>query len=245
MLKIMVLGATSVIAHETTKLFARDGAQLFLVARSEDKLNAVADDLKARGAKSVDIHMMDMNAFDQHQAMLDGAVAAMDGLDAVLVAHGTLGDQAEAEASVDYMIDQINTNFLSTAAFLTLLANYFEAQKRGSIAVISSVAGDRGRGSLYVYGTAMAAKTTFLQGLRNRLSKSNVHVLTVKPGRVNTPMTAHMKSSPLMAEPDKVGQQIYQAMKRRQDILYTPPFWAVVMMIIRNIPERIFKRLGL
>ncbi len=244
MLKILVIGATSSIAHETAKYFAADGAQFFLAARSDEKLQIIADDLQARGAKSTTF-TLDMNDFARHQELLDAADAALNGIDALFIAHGTLGDQEKAEADVDYMLEEINTNFLSVATFLTLAANYFEAQKRGVIAVISSVAGDRGRGSLYVYGTAMAAKTTFLQGLRNRLAKSNVHVLTVKPGRVDTPMTAHLKKSPLLADPAKVGQQIYQAMKRRKDVIYAPPYWALIMLIIRNIPERIFKRLSL
>lgn len=245
MLKIMIIGATSAIAHETAKYFANDGAEFFLVARSSKKLTVVSDDLLARGAKSVDLFEMDMNDFGRHQEALDAAIAKMGQLDALYIAHGSLGDQAAAEADVDVMIQEINTNFLSTAAFLTLAANYFEAQRRGAIAVISSVAGDRGRGSLYVYGTAMAAKTAFLQGLRNRLAKAGVSVLTVKPGRVATPMTADMKPSPLLADPAKVGAEIYKAMKNGRDILYVPAYWSVIMMIIRNIPERIFKRLSL
>jgi len=245
MLKMVIIGATSKIAQETAKYFAADGAQFLLVARSQDKLDIIAQDLMARGAKSADSFIMDMNDFDRHQELLDHAVETLDGIDALFIAHGTLGDQAKAEADVEYMLEEFKTNFLSTAAFLTLTANYFEAQQRGSITVISSVAGDRGRGSLYVYGTAMAAKTTFLQGLRNRLAKSNVHVLTVKPGRVDTPMTADLKKSPLLANPAKVGEHIYKAMKNKRDIIYTPPYWAVIMMIIRNIPERIFKRLSM
>lgn len=245
MLKILVIGATSSIAHETMKYFAADGAQFFLAARSEEKMQIIADDLQARGAQSTACFAIDMNELDRHQELLDAAVNELNGIDALLIAHGTLGDQQKAEADVEYMLQEMNTNFLSTAAFLTIAANYFEAQKRGAIAVISSVAGDRGRGSLYVYGTAMAAKTAFLQGLRNRLSKSNVHVLTVKPGRVDTPMTSDLKKSPTLADPTKVGEQIYQAMKKRKDVIYTPPYWALIMLIIRNIPERIFKRLSL
>ncbi len=245
MLKIMVIGATSAIAHETAKFFAADGADFFLVGRSPEKLSVIKDDLLARGATSAETHEIDMNNFDHHQALLDSAIDRMGQVDVLYIAHGSLGDQALAEADVDVMLQEMNTNFLSTAAFLTLAANYFEERRRGAIAVISSVAGDRGRGSLYVYGTAMAAKTTFLQGLRNRLAKVGVSVLTIKPGRVRTPMTAHLKPSPLLADPEKVGEQIYKAMKSGRDILYTPSYWALIMMIIRNIPERIFKRLSM
>ncbi|MBZ0308192.1 MAG: SDR family NAD(P)-dependent oxidoreductase, partial [Anaerolineae bacterium] len=147
--------------------------------------------------------------------------------------------------NAELTLREININFLSTVSILTPLANIFEQQKRGVIAVISSVAGDRGRGSNYIYGTAMGAKSIFLQGLRNRLAKSNVTVLTIKPGFVDTPMTAHLKKNPLYASPRTVGKAIYKAMKTERDILYVPFFWMFVMMIIRNIPERIFKKLSL
>ncbi|MEL7234405.1 MAG: SDR family NAD(P)-dependent oxidoreductase, partial [Chloroflexota bacterium] len=118
-------------------------------------------------------------------------------------------------------------------------------QRRGVIAVISSVAGDRGRGSNYVYGTAMAAKTTFLSGLRNRLAKSGVQVVTVKPGFVDTPMTANIPKNALFASPAKVGKDIYTGLKKGHDVIYTPFFWRYIMWIIRLIPEPIFKRLSL
>jgi len=245
MLKLLVIGATSAIAHETIKHFAADGATLFLAGRSEDKLNIVRDDLLARGAAGVETFVIDMNDLDRHQALFDAALDYLGTLDALYMAHGTLGDQDESEASVEAMQRELTTNFISAAAFLTLAANHFEAQRRGSIAVISSVAGDRGRASNYVYGTAMAAKTAFLGGLRNRLAKAGVHVLTIKPGPVATPMTAHMKASPLLADPGPVGETIYKAMKNERDILYVPGYWMLIMMIIRNIPERIFKRLNM
>ena len=245
MLRMMIIGATSAIAHETATHFATEGATFYLVARSEDKLKVVADDLSARGAQATHTHIMDMNDFDSHQALLDKAVETLGTLDVLYIAHGVLSDQSEDERSVEAMIQSFNTNFLSTATFLTLAANYFEAERRGVIAVISSVAGERGRGSNYVYGTAMAAKTAFLQGLRNRMAKCGVTVVTIKPGQVATPMTAHLKPSPLLADPAKVGEDIYKAMKKGRDIVYTPAYWSVIMTIIRNIPERIFKRLSL
>ncbi len=245
MLNMIVIGATSRIAQETIRHFARDGAHFFLVARSADKLALVASDLEAHGARSVTTHVMDVNAFDQHQPMLDAATEALGMIDSVLIAHGTLSDQEQAQTDVDYMLSEFSTNFSSAAALLTRVANIFEAQGRGSITVISSVAGDRGRGSNYVYGSAMAAKTAFLQGLRNRLAKHNVHVLTVKPGPVDTPMTAHLTSGPRKADPKQVGQQIYRAMKARRDVVYTPPIWRLIMLVIRHIPERIFKKLSL
>ncbi len=245
MLKILVIGATSLIAQETMRYFAADGAEFFLVGLSAEKLKAIQDDLLVRGAKRVETYLLDLTRFDKHQEMLDAAMESLGVIDAVLVAHGTLTDQKAAEKSVELTLREMNINFLSTVSILTPLANIFEEQKRGVIAVISSVAGDRGRGSNYIYGTAMGAKSIFLQGLRNRLAKSNVTVLTIKPGFVDTPMTAHLKKNPLYASPRSVGKAIYKAMKNERDILYVPFFWMFIMMIIRNIPERIFKKLSL
>lgn len=245
MLKILALGASSAIAHETLKCFAVDGAEFFLVGRDARKLEIVKDDLLVRGAKKADILAQDLSELDEHPALVEKALESLGGLDAVLMAHGTLGDQKEAEASLEITLRELNTNFTSAVSLLTLLANHMEKQRRGVIVVITSVAGDRGRASNYVYGTAMAAKTTFLQGLRNRLSKSGVHVLTVKPGFVDTPMTAHLPKNRLFADPTDVGAAIYKAMKNGKDVIYVPFFWQYIMLIIRNIPETLFKRLSL
>jgi short-subunit dehydrogenase len=143
------------------------------------------------------------------------------------------------------MLDEFTTNAISYMALMTRLANVFEAQKWGCLAVISSVAGDRGRGSNYVYGAAKGAVSLFAQGLRNRLSKSGVVVVTIKPGFVDTPMTAHLKKNPLFAKPAPVGRRIYTAMLRGESVVYVPWFWWWIMLIIRNIPEAIFKKLSL
>lgn len=242
MLKIMVVGATSAIAHETTRFFAADKAELFLVGRNADKLNTIKDDLMVRGAAKAECYVLDITNLAAHQAMIDAAIEALGGLDAVLIAHGTLTDQKTAQRSVEETLAELNVNFLSVVSILTPIANYFEQQRRGSITVISSVAGDRGRMSNYIYGTAKAGVSTFLQGLRARMQKSGVSVLTVKPGFVDTPMTADVKKNPLFASPSKVGESIYEAMKAERDVLYTPWFWQYIMMIVRNVPEFIFKR---
>lgn len=245
MLKIMILGATSAIAHETARNFAKDGAEFFLVARDQDKLMSIVGDLQAHGAKKVITSVVDMNDTDRHAGLIDEALTELCGLDAVLLSYGTLGDQAASEASYDVARQELETNFLSTVSFLTVIANVFEKQRRGVIAVVTSVAGDRGRASNYVYGTAQAAKITFLSGLRNRLAKSGVTVLTIKPGQTDTPMTAHMDKGLLWAQPSTVGRDIYNAMRKQQDVLYTPFFWRYIMGIILHIPEQIFKRLSL
>lgn len=241
--KVFIIGATSAIAQETAKLFAATGSEIFLVGRNEAKLQAVANDLSVRGAKKVDFMALDLNDFDRHRALISRATESLGGLDTVLIAHGTLGDQEAAQKSFAFTEGELKTNLLSYISLLTILANQFEAQRYGVIAVISSVAGDRGRQSNYVYGTAKAALSTFAQGLRGRLSRSNVAVVTIKPGFVDTPMTAHLKKGPLFVGPEVVGKGIYQAIQERQDVVYIPWFWWGIMTVIKLIPERIFKRM--
>ena len=245
MTKVIIIGATSAIAHETAKCFAKEGAQLFLVARSAEKLAIVADDLKVWGAKSIETAVQDLNELEAHEQLLERAISMLDGIDVLLIAHGTLGDQQKCQLSVPETMRELNTNALSVISLLTLAANYFEQQRHGTIAVISSVAGDRGRKSNYVYGTAKAAVTAFLQGLRNRLSSSGVAVLTIKPGFVATPMTAGLKQGPLFASSATVGRGIYTAIQKRRDVVYLPAFWRLIMLVVKAIPEPVFKRLSL
>ena len=148
---------------------------------------------------------------------------------------------------VEFLLHSIDVNYLSVVSFLTPLANRFAERKSGNIAVISSVAGDRGRQSNYVYGSAKSGLDAFLQGLRNRLCKANVHVLTIKPGFVATPMTAHIENREglLWAKPDQVAETIVKSIDKQRNVIYVPGFWALIMLIIRTIPEAIFKKLSL
>src|SRR5689334_10786410 len=244
-MKIVIIGASSAIAHEAAKLFARDGAELFLAGRSETKLTTIAEDLRVRGAGRVETSLLDLSDLERHQELFEQALTTLGSIDMLLIAHGTLGDQRKCELSVTETLKELNNNATSVISLLTIAANYFEQQRRGCIAVISSVAGDRGRKSNYVYGTAKAAVSTFLQGLRNRLSSAGVAVVTIKPGYVATPMTAHMKKGLLTASPQVVGLGIYDAMKKGKDIVYLPWFWRPIMLIIKSIPEKTFKRLSL
>jgi short-subunit dehydrogenase len=243
--KVLIIGATSAIAEATAREFARRGDRLFLVGRRTDALEAIASDLRLRGAPQVEVRTQDADELAAHAGLLDAADAALGGLDTALVAHGTLSDQAACQQSVELMLAEMHTNATSQMALCTLLANRFEAQKHGTIAVISSVAGDRGRQSNYVYGSAKAAVTAFTSGLRQRLQKSGVAVVTIKPGFVDTPMTASFKKGPLWASPAAVGRSIARAMIAGRPVAYTPWFWWGIMQIIRNIPERIFQRLSL
>jgi short-subunit dehydrogenase len=245
MRKILIIGATSAIAQETAKLFAQKQEAFFLVGRDADKLEAVAADLKVRGAHKVAYCSLDLNEVQQHQAVLDEAYKSLDGLDTVLIAYGTLDDQKACEQDSAKAEQALRTNFLSVVSLLTPIANRLERQRYGCIAVISSVAGDRGRQSNYVYGAAKGGLSLFLQGLRNRLQSANVCVLTIKPGFVDTPMTANFKKGALWAKPETVARGIFRAIYWRRNVVYLPWFWWLIMLIIRLIPEPIFKRMKL
>ncbi len=216
-------------------------AHFFLVARTKDKLNAVAQDLLVRGAAQVDMVVADLDDTDAHAQMLGMAASRLGSIDLALLAHGVLGDQQAAER--DYAIAErvLLTNLLSPVSLLTWLGNYCEAKGGGVLAVISSVAGDRGRKSNYIYGASKSALNTFLAGLRNRLDRQGVHVLTIKPGFVATPMTAHIPRNRLFATPERVASDIVTAIQQRRDVVYVPWFWGPIMTIIRAMPERIFK----
>jgi decaprenylphospho-beta-D-erythro-pentofuranosid-2-ulose 2-reductase len=244
--QILIIGATSAIAQSVARIYAESGARFFLVARDASRLDVVADDLRVRGAAAVECLAADLGEYDRHPEIIAAAFDAYSGLDTVLIAHGVLPDQEQCQASVKETLASMDINFLSAVSLLTPIANRFEENKRGTIAVISSVAGDRGRQSNYIYGAAKSGLDTFLQGLRNRLSKADVHVLTIKPGFVDTPMTAHIpERGALWAQPEDVAQGIVSAIEKQKDVVYLPRFWALIMLIIRSIPERIFKKLSL
>ena len=245
MRKVLIVGATSAIAEAVARLLAAQGDLLYLVGRRAEALEAIAADLRVRGAARVQTEVMDANAIERHASLLDHADVALGGLDTVLIAHGTLSDQAACQQSVALTFQELHTNALSVIALLTLIANHFEAQRVGTIAVISSVAGDRGRQSNYVYGTAKAAVSTFLSGLRQRLYKSGVQVVTIKPGFVDTPMTRDFSKGLLWAKPEQVARDIVRAMEKRKDVVYTPGFWWAIMRLIKSIPEFVFRRLSL
>ena len=243
--RVLIVGANSAIAAAVAKMYAASGASLVVAARDTERLKLLADDLKVRGAMAV--HTARFDALDKatHLSMLKEAFAAYQGLDVVLIAHGSLPDQKKAEASYDEAEREIEINFLSVVSLLTVIANKMQETGSGVIGVISSVAGDCGRQSNYVYGAAKGGLNIFLQGLRNRMAHCGVHVLTIKPGFVATPMTAHLKQGPLFASPEKVAADIVHAIRTKRNVLYTPWFWQFIMLVIRHLPEAIFKRLKL
>lgn len=243
--RVLIVGATSAIAVEVARAFAARGARLFLSGRDPAKLSAVAEDLRVRYGAQVERAVLDVSEVARHEELVDRAVRCWSGLDVALVAHGVLPDQARCEASVAETLRALEVNFTATAALLTLLAGAFERQRNGCIAVITSVAGDRGRAGNYVYGAAKGGLHVFLQGLRNRLHAAGVTVLEIKPGFVDTPMTAHLTNRGLFASPRRVGRAIHRAITHHRDVVYVPWFWRPVMLGVRLLPERVFKRLKL
>lgn len=245
MQRILIIGATSAIAQATARVYAERGSRLYLVARTPSRLDTIVEDLRIRGAADIGHGALDVNDLGRHEAVLDTAWAALGEVDVVLVAHGTLPDQQACETSVDTAMAEFATNATSTIALLTRIANRMQQAGRGSIAVISSVAGDRGRASNYLYGSAKAAVSTFLGGLRQRLDKHGVQVVTIKPGFVDTPMTRNFKKGALWAKPDAVAAGIARAIDKGTPVAYLPWFWWAIMAVIRAIPEFAFKRIRL
>jgi len=243
MQRVLVIGATSAIAEAVARLYAARGAALFLVGRDPARLEAIAADLRVRGAAAAHVGRLDVNDLAAHAAVLDAAWAALGAVDVALVAHGTLPDAAACEASVEVALREFTTNGTSTIALSAALAQRLVPP--ASLAVISSVAGDRGRASNYLYGSAKAAVSTFLSGLRQRHAKTGLHVLTIKPGFVDTPMTAAFKKGLLWAQPDAVARTIVKAIDRRRSEAYVPGFWWAIMQVIKHIPEPLFARIKL
>jgi len=242
---LLIIGATSAIAEATARKYATMGDLLFLVGRNERKLTDITNDLRIRGAKGVEFFCADLNDIDSHKTIIDAANKCLERIDLVLICHGTLGNQRKCEQSVAATMQEIQTNALSTISLLTLLANIMEVQRSGTLAVISSVAGDRGRKSNYIYGSSKAMVNTFLEGLQHRLHGSGVHLLTIKPGFVDTPMTADFEKGMLWAQPDDIASGIVKAIEKRQRTVYLPFFWRYIMLVIRCMPSRIFNRLNL
>ena len=245
MKKILVIGATSAIAEQCSRIWADRGDELYLVARNEERIQAIATDLKMRGATHVNTYCIDLNDMEQHKELLESADNAMNGMDIVLIAHGSLSNQKSCEQSVLETLSEIQTNALSTVSLLTLIGNRFEKKKDGTICVISSIAGDRGKASNYVYGSAKAMLNAFASGLRQRLHKSNVAVITIKPGFVDTPMTAEFQKGVLWTRPNTVALKIVKAIDTKKSEVYVPKFWCGIVMLIKMIPNRLFKILNL
>ena len=237
---VLILGARSDMARATARAFAAKGYPIQLAARDTESLAADKADLETRFGIEVTLYAFDALDVAGHEGFVDG-LPSLPGI--AVCAVGTMGDQEENEKDPARALTVLRSNFEGPAILLGVLADRFVSRGGGTLVGISSVAGDRGRASNYVYGSAKAGFTAFLSGLRNRLAKQNVHVVTVKPGFVNTAMTAHLDlPERLTAEPEEVANAIVKAVEKSRNIIYVRPIWWLVMAIIRAIPETIFKK---
>jgi decaprenylphospho-beta-D-erythro-pentofuranosid-2-ulose 2-reductase len=240
---LLILGARSDIARAVAHVFARKGFNLYLAARRYEEADADRTDFEIRYRIKVATMEFDALNFEGHESWYKALPEKPSG---VVCAIGYLGDQKKAERNPKEARRIIDTNYSGCVSVLDTIANDFEVRKAGFIIGISSVAGDRGRQSNYFYGSSKAAFSAYLSGLRNRLCRANVRVITVKPGFVRTSMTEDMDlPSVLTASAEEVAWDIFSAWKEGKDVIYTKWYWKYIMFGIRNIPERIFKKLSL
>lgn len=240
---VLILGATSDIAVALARKFASEGFSITLAGRNLDRLRAIEGDLKIRYGGHVNSAAFDALHFQGHSAFYH---ALPEKPDIVVCVFGVLGDQLYAQSDWQECERILTSNYVGAVSILNIVANDFEQRRRGTIVGISSVAGERGRQSNYLYGSAKAGFTAYLSGLRNRLFKSGVHVLTVKPGFVRTRMIENIRTpGPVTAAPKQVANQIFEAVRKRTNVIYVLPVWGVIMRVIRNIPEGVFKKLKL
>jgi short-subunit dehydrogenase len=243
--RVLIIGATSAIARVAARRWAGEGARLFLVARSAERLQATANDLCALGAEAVATRVLDAIDYGSHGAMLHDAWNFLDKVEIVMVAYGVLPDQRKCEEHSAEARAAFEVNAVSAIAILTRVAHRMEEAGSGCIAVLTSVAGDRGRASNYVYGSAKSAVSTFLAGLRNRLHPRGVRVLDIRLGLVDTPMTAHLSKNALYVSPEMVGRRIVRVIEGSNGTVYIPGFWRWIMAVVRAIPDVLFRRFPL
>lgn len=240
---LLVVGGTSDIGHAIAVRFGQDGWSIQLAGRDPDGLARNARDIETRTQATVSTHALDILDY----ASFSDFTSGLDRLpDVAVCVVGLLGDQRAAESDPTHAQLIMRTNYEGPALLLSRLAEQFAARGSGTIIGVSSVAGDRGRASNYVYGSAKAGFSAFLSGLRNRLFKQNIRVITVKPGFVNTRMTAGLNlPGVLTAQPDEVGAAVFRAVQKGGSVIYVRPIWQLIMGVIRAIPERFFQRLRL
>ena len=243
-MKILILGATSAIAQAYARRRAAQGASFMLAGRREDRLAAIAADLKASGATSADAFAVDLAVMDGIEQAVRALRARFGEPDEIVIAYGVLGDQTQAEQDLALARSLIDSNFTSAALWILALLKDHADTAPLTIVGIGSVAGDRGRAKNFIYGSAKAAFDRLLEGLAHKHQGSAVRIVRVKPGFVDTPMTAGMeKGGPLWATPDQVAADIERAVAKGRRVVYTPWFWWMIMMIIRHLPWFVFRRL--
>jgi decaprenylphospho-beta-D-erythro-pentofuranosid-2-ulose 2-reductase len=240
--RVVILGATSAIAQAAARIWAGEGARLVLIARNPERLETIAADLKARGAAQVETLVADC-AEVEPTAELPRIIEIIGGLDVVLLAYGVLGEQAKLERDPAAVADLLRTNFVSAAAWCQAVATVLERQRSGALLVIGSVAGDRGRGSNYIYGASKAGLGVLVQGIAHRLAPTGSRAVLIKPGFVDTPMTADVaRKGALWAKPEAVARMIVASADRGGPVVYAPAFWRGIMLAVRSTPSVVFHK---
>ncbi|HEX6243823.1 MAG TPA: SDR family NAD(P)-dependent oxidoreductase [Polyangiales bacterium] len=238
---VAIFGATSAVAQDVARLYAAQGARLALVGRNPTKLRALSDEIEPQVAF---LHVQDFADTAAAEACVLAVARELGGIDVALIAHGLLGDQRESEQTLAPALEMAHVNYTSVVALLIPLANVLAAQGRGQIAVISSVAAERGRPRNYTYAAAKSALNTYLQGLRSRLYASGVTVHTIKLGPTDTPMTVDHRKNALFTSSAEAGRGIVDALARDVSEAYVPRYWRPIMFVVRNLPEAVFQRIG-
>ena len=240
---VLILGAKSDVAMSTAHYFAKAGYDMQLAARKVNSLDQYKSDFEQKYQINVTLHEFDALKIDSHKHFANSLPQLPN---VIVCAVGNMGEQKKNEQDIELASNIIRSNFEGPASIFSIFANLFEQRGSGTLVGISSVAGERGRAKNYIYGSSKAGFTVFLSGLRNRLAMRGVHVITVLPGFVATKMTNNIQlPKKITAQPDQVGKAILNAVKKRTNIIYVSPIWRIIMMIIRNIPEQIFKKMKL
>lgn len=241
-LRVAVIGANSAIAAQVARVYAKRGSSLFLIARDAPKLDALCRELEDLGAFVSGAADGDFGDHAANARHIGSAIESLGGIDVAVIAHGWLADQLETESDFEVALRALDVNFLSAVAFLIPLANHMEAARGGHIAVMTSVAGERGRPRNYTYGSAKSATTTYLEGIRSRLYHQGVGVTDLRLGPVDTPMTVDHQKTRLFGDAAKIGAAIVRAIDQRKRVVYLPRFWRGIMFIVRHLPEPVFQR---
>jgi decaprenylphospho-beta-D-erythro-pentofuranosid-2-ulose 2-reductase len=244
-MKVAIIGATAGLVRETVRLCAKAGDTLFLTGRTATKLEAIADEARAAGAHAVHTRVLDLEQTAELAVAWRAAWDTLDGVDTLLIAAGTLPDEAQCRADAAALESAMRINMVAPASLASMAAHQMATAGRGVVAVISSVAGDRGRASNYAYGASKAGLSTFLQGLGHEVAARGVRIVDVRPGPVDTPMTAHLKGKQALADPDAVGARIHEALSDGSRVVYAPGWWQPAMWVVKALPRPIFERLRL
>jgi len=244
--RIAIIGATSSIAENCARIWAEQGSvELILLGRDQKKLEVVAADLLVR-SPNTKVEVVITNFIDP--TIIQKTVNTLftpDPIDIALIAHGTLPEQQDCQNNLALNYSTLEINGISPALYAEAFAQHMAKLNQGSIAIIGSVAGDRGRKSNYVYGASKGLITRYAQGLQHRFANSNVHVTLIKPGPTNTPMTAEMKGSEKFASPEEVAKAITAGIDANKTVIYTPAKWQLIMMVIRHLPRCIFNKMNI